>query len=238
VKTPILELTNVSARYGNVPILKDISLEVFSEEIVAALGANGAGKSTLLNVICGIHSEMGGIVVFQGKRIDKLPPEKIVKNGISQCPEGRRVFPEMTTWENIIIGSQIRRDKEKIMTDVERMYSLFPVLKERKDQLAGTLSGGEQQMLAIARSLMSKPVLLLLDEPSMGIAPIVVKAIYQIIKELRDAGTTVLLVEQNVRKALNLSDRGYVIETGKIVLEGASRELLSNEKVKQAYLGR
>ena len=234
----ILELKKVNAHYGNIPVLRDISLQVYSGEIVAILGGNGAGKSTLLNVISGLHYEMKGEILFQGESIDHLPPEKIVRKGISQCPEGRRVFPEMTTWENLIIGSQIRRDKDRIAMDVQRMYALFPVLKERKNQFAGTLSGGEQQMLAIARSLMSRPTLILLDEPSLGIAPIVVREIYRIIKELKRGGATILLVEQNVRKALSVSDRGYILETGRIVLEGSSSEFLNDAKVKQAYLGR
>ncbi len=234
----VLELKRINARYGIVPVLQDISLQVSSGEVAIILGPNGAGKSTLLDVISGVHLEKDGEVFFQGERIDHLPPEEIVKKGISQCPEGRRVFPEMTTWENMIIGSQIRHDKDRIRGDLEKMYALFPVLEKRKNQLAGTLSGGEQQMLAIVRSLMSRPILLLLDEPSLGLAPIMVREIYRIIKELQSLGTTILLVEQNIRMALNISNRGYILESGRIVLEGFSSDLLNNPKVEQSYLGR
>jgi len=234
----ILELVAVNAHYGNVPVLREIFLGVEAGEVVSILGANGAGKSTLLNVICGILTEKEGKVFFQGERIDHLLPEKIVRRGISQCPEGRRVFPEMTTWENLVLGSQTRRDKGNIKEDLQKMFALFPVLQQRIDQLAGTLSGGEQQMLAIARSLMSRPILLLLDEPSLGLSPILVREIYRIIQELRNRGTTILLVEQNVRKALNVSDRGYILESGRITIEDSSQQLLANPKVKQSYLGR
>jgi branched-chain amino acid transport system ATP-binding protein len=233
----MLEIKNIETFYGNLAILKGISVLVKEKEIIAVLGANGAGKSTLLNTVVGIVKPRKGAVEFLGQRIDRWHPERIVKAGISQCPEGRRVFPQMSVWENLILGAYVRRKDPKIDQDLEDIYSLFPVLKERKGQVAGTLSGGEQQMLAMGRALMSKPRLLLLDEPSLGLAPLMVEEIFKTITRINQEGTTILLVEQNVRMALQISNEGFVLETGRIVFADESQALLNNPKIKEAYLG-
>jgi len=233
----MLEIKNIETFYGNLAILKGISVSVKEKEIIAVLGANGAGKSTLLNTVVGIVKPRKGAVEFLGQRIDRWHPERIVKAGISQCPEGRRVFPLMSVWENLILGAYVRRKDPKIDQDLDDIYRLFPVLKERRGQIAGTLSGGEQQMLAMGRALMSKPKLLLLDEPSLGLAPLMVEEIFKTITRINQEGTTILLVEQNVRLALQVSNVGFVLETGRIVFADESQALLNNPKIKEAYLG-
>jgi branched-chain amino acid transport system ATP-binding protein len=233
----VLSLKRVDTRYGGLHVLKGVSLEVSAGEIVTLVGANGAGKTTLLWAISGFVIPFGGEIEFLGQRISGLSPEVIVKMGISQVPEGRAIFPLMTVVDNLEMGAYVRRDKKEIVADLGQVYELFPILKERKGQLAGTLSGGEQQMLAIARGVMSRPRLFLLDEPSLGLAPLLVEAIGGIIREIQSRGVTILLVEQNVNMALQMASRGYVLEIGKIVLEGTGEELLNNDLVKKAYLG-
>ena len=231
----LLELTEVAVRYGVVEALKGVSLRVDEGEVVAVLGANGAGKSTTLRTISGLLSPHAGSVVYAGRRIDGLPPHEIVALGLSQAPEGRRIFPRMSVLENLQMGAYRRR--VDLAADLRRVYDLFPVLEDRRAQDGGTLSGGEQQMLAIGRALMSRPRLLLLDEPSMGLAPMFVRRIFDIIAEIRAQGTTVLVVEQNAAQALQLADRGYVLETGSVVLADTAATLLGNERVRAAYLG-
>jgi len=233
----VLSLKRVDTRYGGLHVLKGVSLEVSAGEIVTLVGANGAGKTTLLWAISGFVIPFGGEIEFLGQRISGLSPEVIVKMGISQVPEGRAIFPLMTVVDNLEMGAYVRRDKKEIVADLGQVYELFPILKERKGQLAGTLSGGEQQMLAIARGVMSRPRLFLLDEPSLGLAPLLVEAIGGIIREINSRGVTILLVEQNVNMALQMASRGYVLEVGKIVLQGTGEELLNNEQVRKAYLG-
>ncbi len=234
----MLELKNVHTFYGVVEALRGISLTVNEGEIVTLIGANGAGKTTTLKTITSSVRAASGEIHFDGKRIDRLPEDEIVKMGISLVPEGRRVFPRMTVLENLEMGAYVRRfDRAGILADLKKMYALFPRLEERKNQRAETLSGGEQQMLAIARALMSRPRLLMLDEPSMGLAPLVVKGIFDIIKEINEAGTTVLLVEQNARMALKAANRGYVIRTGEIVKEGDAKSLTEDPAIRAAYLG-
>ncbi|MGQ9630818.1 MAG: ABC transporter ATP-binding protein [bacterium] len=237
----MLRIRNLVTYYGKVKVLHSVSLHVDEGEIVTLIGANGAGKTTILNTISGMVSPKEGEISFLGERIDGLPPERIVRRGISQVPEGRQVFGSLNVLDNLRLGAyqRYRRgQKREIEESLEDMFELFPVLRDRARQLAGTLSGGEQQMLAIARALMAKPKLLLLDEPSLGLAPMVVRDIFERIVSLRRAGTTVLLVEQNARLALKIADRGYVIENGRIALEETSSELLENEDVRRAYLGR
>ena len=233
----MLSLKRVDTRYGGLHVLKGVSLEVSAGEIVTLVGANGAGKTTLLSAISGFVIPFGGEIEFLGQGIRGLPPELIVKMGISQVPEGRAIFPLMTVVDNLEMGAYVRRDKKEIGADLAQVYELFPILKERRGQLAGTLSGGEQQMLAIARGVMSRPRLFLLDEPSLGLAPLLVEAIGGIIREINSRGVTILLVEQNVNMALQMASRGYVLEVGKIVLQGTGEELLNNEQVRKAYLG-
>jgi branched-chain amino acid transport system ATP-binding protein len=233
----VLSLKRVDTRYGGLHVLKGVSLEVSAGEIVTLVGANGAGKTTLLWAISGFVIPFGGEIEFLGQGIRGLPPELIVKMGISQVPEGRAIFPLMTVVDNLEMGAYVRRDKKEIGADLGQVYELFPILKERRGQLAGTLSGGEQQMLAIARGVMSRPRLFLLDEPSLGLAPLLVEAIGGIIREINSRGVTILLVEQNVNMALQMASRGYVLEVGKIVLQGTGEELLNNEQVRKAYLG-
>ena len=233
----MLELEGVRAFYGPIEALKGISLSVKEGEVVSLLGANGAGKSTTLMAISGVNKIGGGSITYGGKRIDGLPPHEIVKLGLCQVPEGRRIFSRLTVRENLDMGAFIIKDKALAEKNLSEVYGLFPVLRERQSQHGGTLSGGEQQMLAIGRALMSSPKLLLLDEPSLGLAPIVVTKIFKIIKDINRRGVTVLLVEQNARAALNLADRAYVLETGRMTLEGPAKELLENEKVRKAYLG-
>ena len=233
----MLELEGVRAFYGPIEALKGISLSVKEGEVVSLLGANGAGKSTTLMAISGVNKIGVGNITYDGKRIDGLPPHEIVKLGLCQVPEGRRIFSRLTVRENLDMGAFTIKDKALAEKNLSEVYGLFPVLRERQSQHGGTLSGGEQQMLAIGRALMSSPKLLLLDEPSLGLAPIVVTKIFKIIKDINRRGVTVLLVEQNARAALNLADRAYVLETGRITLEGPAKELLENEKVRKAYLG-
>ena len=235
----MLILTNIHTFYGPIEALKGINIEVKQGEIVCLIGSNGAGKSTTLMTISGILKPSSGSIQFEGKTINGIPPHRIVKMGISQVPEGRRIFPKLTVKENLEMGAytKFKVQSLKFKVQLDKIYELFPVLKERHKQLGGTLSGGEQQMLAIGRALMPSPKLLLLDEPSLGLAPIIVSKIFKTIKEVNREGVTVLLVEQNARAALKLSNRGYVLENGKIILEGKGEDLLSNEQVKKAYLG-
>ena len=233
----MLRLINVHSYYRKIHALKGISLNVKEKSICCLIGANGAGKSTTLMAISGIQGISRGKIMLQGDMINKLPPEEIVQRGVVQVPEGRRIFPDLTVRENLILGAYLNRDRKKRKALVESAFTLFPVLKERRGQSGGTLSGGEQQMLAIARALMASPKLLLLDEPSLGLAPLIVEQIMAIIGQIRLDGLTVLLVEQNASAALELADYGYVIETGRVVLEDQSCELLKNPKVKEAYLG-
>jgi len=233
----LLKLDNIKTYYGNIRALKGISIDVDEGEIVCLIGGNGAGKSTTLMTISGVLTPIEGDVLYNGRSIVSVRPDNIVKMGVCQVPEGRMIFPILTVMENLDLGSYTRKDKEGVKEDFERVFHLFPVLYERRKQYGGTLSGGEQQMLAIARALMGRPKLLLLDEPSLGLAPILVDAIFETIRQIKDQGTTILLVEQNAQLALQFSDRGYVIETGKIVLEDTAKELLENENVKKAYLG-
>ena len=233
----LLSIKNVSVYYHKVVAVKDVSIEVEEGGIITLIGANGAGKTTTLRAITGLKHPTVGEIWLEGERIDKLAPEKINKLGIAMVPEGRRVFPQMTVMENLSMGAFLRSDKAGIDNDLENAFVHFPVLKEREKQMGGTLSGGEQQMLAMARALMSHPKLLLLDEPSLGLSPILVMEIAKIIKDIHDEGRTIVLVEQNARLALSLADRGYVLETGNIVLEGDAKKLQENAEVKKAYLG-
>lgn len=232
----LLRLENLISNYGSIKALKGISFHVEEGEIVTLIGANGAGKSTTMNTIAGLKNMNGGKMFFDEKDISKWDAQTKVKNGIVLSPEGRQVFPEFTVLDNLLMGGYLQKDSTNQET-LKTVFDLFPRLKEREQQAAGTLSGGEQQMLAVGRALMGKPRLLMLDEPSMGLAPLVVKEIFALIERIRDMGTTVLLVEQNARVALKISDRAYVLETGKIVLEGSAQELLHSEEVQKAYLG-
>lgn len=233
----ILDLQDVHVYYGAIHAVKGISLNLKKGEIVCLIGANGAGKSTTLNVISGLVKPKQGNISYCGENINKFPPHQIVKLGISQSPEGRKIFSNLTVFENLELGAYLRRDSSGIKRDIQRVFELFPRLKERKKQKGGTLSGGEQQMLSIGRAIMSNPSLLLLDEPSLGLAPLLVKQIFQTIREINQLGTAILLVEQNAYMALQIAHRGYVMETGKIVLTDQSEKLLQNSKVKEAYLG-
>jgi len=237
MEVKMLKIENLETFYGKIQALKGISLEVPDASIVTILGANGAGKSTTLKTISGLLRPTRGTIKFNERRIDGLLPEEIVKLGISQVPEGRGVFPEMTTKENLLLGAFVRRDNEEIKKDLDRVFSHFPVLKDRHNQNAGKLSGGEQQMLAIGRALMSKPKLILLDEPSLGLSPILVEEIFKIISEINKEGTTILLIEQNANIAISISQYGYILETGKISLSGVAQYLMNNEEVKRSYLG-
>jgi len=235
----MLTVKSIHTYYGNIHALKGVSLHVGNGELVTLIGANGAGKSTLVNTICGLIQPRKGVIEFQGKPIQSLPPESIVPKGIALVPEGRQIFATLTVEANLQMGGYIHRHKrEQIQEDMHRMLERFPILDERRQQLAGTLSGGEQQMLAISRALMSRPQLLVLDEPSMGLAPLITKEIFKIIQELREEGRTILLIEQNARAALNIADRGYVLETGKVVLQGEGTMLLQHQEVQRAYLGK
>jgi branched-chain amino acid transport system ATP-binding protein len=237
----MLRIKNLESGYGRLKVLKKVTMHIRSGEIVTIIGANGAGKTSLLRTISGLIRARSGEILFDMQEIGKLPPEKIVFRGCSLVPEGRQVFAPMTVRENILLGAypQYRKRRgEEVRDDLERIYGIFPRLKERERQLAGTLSGGEQQMLAIARALMARPRLIMMDEPSMGLAPLVMKDIFSIITRLRKEGNTVLLVEQNAKAALGIADRGYVIETGRIIMEGTAEDLLSNREVQRAYLGR
>jgi branched-chain amino acid transport system ATP-binding protein len=234
----MLKLRNVQSYYGNIQALKDISLDVKEGEIITLIGANGAGKSTTLMTLCGVVPARQGQIFFEGRDITAMAPEKIVALGISQVPEGRRIFPYLTVTENLDMGTFLRKDTKEIKQDMDHIFELFPILAERRNQPGGTLSGGEQQMLAISRALMSKPKLLLLDEPSLGLAPIIITRIFDIIKRInKESNTTILLVEQNANLALKVADRGYVMETGSITMTDTGKNLLANEDVKKAYLG-
>ena len=233
----MLELQDLHLSYGGIRALKGVSIQVNEGEIVSLIGANGAGKSTTLRAISGLERAQSGKILYNGEDITGKPSKYMVQNGLILVPEGRLIFPDMTVLENLKIGAYLRNDRD-VEADIQRMYALFPRLKERAWQMAGTLSGGEQQMLAVGRALMSKPKLLMMDEPSLGLAPLVVKDIFSIIRTIRDSGVTVLLIEQNANAALKIADRGYVLETGRITLEGSGRGLLSNPAVRAAYLGK
>ena len=236
-KAPMLKIDNLHVYYGAIHAIKGISLEVNQGEIVTLIGANGAGKSTTLRTISGLLKPKEGTIAFEGQPIGGVPAHEIVKRGISQVPEGRRIFADMTVMENLELGAFTRSDKDGIKADLKMVFERFPRLEERKEQQAGTLSGGEQQMLAMGRALMSRPRLLLLDEPSMGLAPLLIKEIFSIIVDINKAGTTVLLVEQNANMALSIAHRAYVLETGRITLSGDAKELAASEEVRKAYLG-
>jgi branched-chain amino acid transport system ATP-binding protein len=236
-KMAMLEIKDLCVNYGVIKALKGITFEVNEGEVIALIGANGAGKTTTLHTITGLLNARSGSIVLDGKDITKTPAHKIVKMGIAHVPEGRRIFQNLTVLDNIRLGAFTRKDKDGIAQDVEKVYKLFPRLEERKNQVAGTLYGGEQQMLAMGRALMSKPRIVVMDEPSMGLSPILVSEIFDIIQSIRQQGTTVLLVEQNAKKALSIADRAYVLETGKIVLSGKASDLINDESVKKAYLG-
>ena len=233
----MLELQDLHVSYGGIRALKGVSIQVNEGEIVSLIGANGAGKSTTLRAISGLERAQSGKILYNGEDITGKPSKYMVQQGLILVPEGRLIFPDMTVLENLKIGAYLRNDRD-VEADIQRMYALFPRLKERAWQMAGTLSGGEQQMLAVGRALMSKPKLLMMDEPSLGLAPLVVKDIFSIIRTIRDSGVTVLLIEQNANAALKIADRGYVLETGRITLEGSGRGLLSNPAVRAAYLGK
>jgi branched-chain amino acid transport system ATP-binding protein len=233
----MLEITNLNVHFGVIHAIKGISLTVNEGEIVTLIGANGAGKTTTLRTISGLKKPTSGTITFEGNDITNLDARQRVKIGISQVPEGRRVFSTMTVLENLELGAYLRRDKAGINKDYQMVFERFPILADRKKQMAGTLSGGEQQMLAMGRALMSRPKLLFLDEPSMGLAPLLVQEIFDIIKDINDKGTTILLVEQNASIALQIADRAYVMETGKITLSGTGKELIQSEEIKKAYLG-
>jgi branched-chain amino acid transport system ATP-binding protein len=235
---PMLELKNIKTFYGNIQALKDVSIQISEGEIITLIGANGAGKSTTLMSISGIVPPRSGEILFMGQPIQDLPPNDIVSLGISQVPEGRRIFPFLTVAENLDMGAFLRNDKDEIKSDIEYIYELFPILAERRNQAGGTLSGGEQQMLAISRALMAKPRLLLMDEPSLGLAPLIVKQIFEIIKKINaESKTTIFLVEQNANMALKVAHRGYVMETGRVSMADTAANLLANDEVRKAYLG-
>jgi len=234
----MLELKNIDTYYGNIQALRDVNITIREGEIITLIGANGAGKSTTLMTICGVVPPRSGEVLFEGRSIGGLSADKIVHMGICQVPEGRLIFPDLTVQENLDMGGFLRSDKDGMARDLEQVFTLFPILKERRRQLGGTLSGGEQQMLAISRALMARPKLLLLDEPSLGLAPLIIRQIFDIIKQInRESNTTIFLVEQNANQALKVAHRGYVMENGRITLEDACDKLLANDAVKKAYLG-
>jgi branched-chain amino acid transport system ATP-binding protein len=233
----MINVNDLVVSYGGIEALKGVSIKVDRGEIVTLVGANGAGKSTLLRSIVGLVKPKNGAITYEGKNILGEKSQNIVTSGITLVPEGRRVFPNLTVLENIKLGAYARKDSKEIQKDIEWVYKLFPRLKERSWQLAGTLSGGEQQMLAVGRALLSRPKLLMMDEPSLGLAPLIVKDIFNIIKQIREQGVTILLIEQNANVALKIADRGYVLETGRITIEGTGKDLLENDDIKKAYLG-
>lgn len=233
----MLEIKDLEVCYGVIKAIKGVSFEVEQGEVIALIGANGAGKTTILHTVTGLIPAAAGSISFDGQDLKKVPAHKIVSMGMAHVPEGRRIFQQLSVLENLMLGAFTCKNKEQIQSDLKKVYGHFPRLEERKNQVAGTLSGGEQQMLAMGRALMSRPRLLLLDEPSMGLSPLLVTEIFDIIKEINEAGTTVLLVEQNAKKALEIADRAYALETGRITLSGKASELMNNEAVKKAYLG-
>ena len=233
----LLEIKDLEVNYGVIKAIKGVSFDVNEGEIIALIGANGAGKTTILHTITGLIQAKKGSIVFDGKELTKTPPHKIVSMGMAHVPEGRRIFQQLSVLENLKLGAYTRKDKSEIASTLKMVYERFPRLEERKNQVAGTLSGGEQQMLAMGRALMSKPRIILMDEPSMGLSPLLVSEIFDIIKVINESGTTVLLVEQNANKALSIADRAYVLETGKITLSGDAKDLINDESVKKAYLG-
>lgn len=234
----MLELTNVSVRYGSFTAIRDVTFSVKRGEIAVLLGANGAGKSTLFRTISGLHKPAQGEIRLNGERIDSLPPDRIVGRGVVQCAEGRKLFPRMSVYENLLMGAYVhRKDKEGIRRSLEHVYELFPILHEKRNEPAGSLSGGQQQMLAIGRALMSRPAVLLLDEPSIGLAPLIVEQMFATIKQINQEGTTILLAEQNAHAALSIAHHGYVFENGTIVASGTAEELLANDDVRKAYIG-
>lgn len=235
--TPVFVIKNLNVCYGAIQALRDVSLEVNEGEIITLIGSNGAGKSTTLRAISGLIPTASGSISLGGKELTKASPTQIVRAGIVQVPEGRRIFTDMTVYENLLMGTYLRSDKAQIRRDIESMYERFPILGKRKNQLAGTLSGGEQQMLAMSRALMARPKLLLLDEPSMGLSPVLVKEIFDLIQEINREGTTILLVEQNANLALSIASRAYILETGQIAMSGDADELASSDAVRRAYLG-
>ena len=233
----MLEVRDLEVNYGSINAIKKISFDVNEGEVIALIGANGAGKTTTLHTITGLLKAKSGSVMFEGKELLKTPPHKIVEMGMAHVPEGRRIFQQLTVYKNLTLGAFTRKDKAAIDETLQMVYNKFPRLEERKKQVAGTLSGGEQQMLAMGRALMSKPKIVLMDEPSMGLSPLFVSGVFKIIEEIRASGTTVLLVEQNAKKALEIADRAYVLETGRIVLSGDAKDLMNDDSVKKAYLG-
>ncbi len=233
----LLEIKDLEVNYGVIKAIKGVSFDVNEGEIIALIGANGAGKTTILHTITGLIQAKKGSIVFDGKELTKTPPHKIVSMGMAHVPEGRRIFQQLSVLENLKLGAYTRKDKSEIAATLKMVYERFPRLEERKNQVAGTLSGGEQQMLAMGRALMSKPRIILMDEPSMGLSPLLVSEIFDIIKVINESGTTVLLVEQNAKKALSIADRAYVLETGNITLSGDAKDLINDESVKKAYLG-
>lgn len=233
----LLEIKDLEVNYGVIKAIKGVSFDVNEGEIIALIGANGAGKTTILHTITGLIQAKKGSIVFDGKELTKTPPHKIVSMGMAHVPEGRRIFQQLSVLENLKLGAYTRKDKSEIASTLKMVYERFPRLEERKNQVAGTLSGGEQQMLAMGRALMSKPRIILMDEPSMGLSPLLVSEIFDIIKVINESGTTVLLVEQNAKKALSIADRAYVLETGIITLSGDAKDLINDESVKKAYLG-
>ena len=233
----LLEIKDLEVNYGVIKAIKGVSFDVNEGEIIALIGANGAGKTTILHTITGLIQAKKGSIVFDGKELTKTPPHKIVSMGMAHVPEGRRIFQQLSVLENLKLGAYTRKDKSEIASTLKMVYERFSRLEERKNQVAGTLSGGEQQMLAMGRALMSKPRIILMDEPSMGLSPLLVSEIFDIIKVINESGTTVLLVEQNAKKALSIADRAYVLETGKITLSGDAKDLINDESVKKAYLG-
>ena len=233
----LLEIKDLEVNYGVIKAIKGVSFDVNEGEIIALIGANGAGKTTILHTITGLIQAKKGSIVFDGKELTKTPPHKIVSMGMAHVPEGRRIFQQLSVLENLKLGAYTRKDKSEIASTLKMVYERFPRLEERKNQVAGTLSGGEQQMLAMGRALVSKPRIILMDEPSMGLSPLLVSEIFDIIKVINESGTTVLLVEQNAKKALSIADRAYVLETGKITLSGDAKDLINDESVKKAYLG-
>ena len=233
----MIELNSINAGYGEIQIVRDVSMGIDNNEIVALVGANGAGKSTIIKTISGLVPVSSGSIVFEGKRIENMPAHKIITNGISLVPEGRRLFPYMTVQENLELGAYVENNRKKVQENMGWVFGLFPILDERRTQLAGTFSGGEQQMLTIGRALMSRPKFLMMDEPSLGLSPVIVGEVFKTVQVLQNEGVTILLVEQNVRKSLEIANRGYVLEHGRVVLSGGAEELLEDENVKKAYIG-